>query len=796
MSKNKLVTKVEKNEPPALVLKDGTWINTERDFGKVLQLTENDTSITERPPNLLTDLLPHQRTTVKAMLDLETKRYIKIKNLPVGAHWGPTTPSPFYSDPVVETTAGVLSEALGSGKSFEIMALISLNPIPRNVSEISVIPFPRPDGIDSTYGVNEKTFSDHGFGIEVRKTYKTLFRQTVIFVGKSVLGQWTNYVKEYSNFKVLVIDNVLNLRKLYQMVFKPTKELNRKKLREFDIILVKNKIISGEFDVPEIAGTGLESTKTKPILTIFGELFKNMTFARVVLDDFDTINIPVTARVVPALFTWFISATTKENPSFATKTQKYYDIREIVSYSRPVYVDSWRNKDLFTYFNVCNVDTFINKSTNVGKVRYYSYKFTNPNEQFINALGAMGASDATSVMEMLNGDAVNTAAEAAGIKSTSVADIFEKILDTKWLLYKKYIDISNYIPQVYEVIDELPEYDDEDDDGKSKVTQAALTKLTNNIYLAGPLSQVSNIVKYRDISINSHVEDVEEEINGLKAENGKAIERVKDNLKQGECPICCESLSDVEGIMIMKCCGVTVCSGCVSSTLKLHNTGTNVQGTCPNCRRLVGFKEIVMIDKDIDFNRIIEEKIDDAPPPPPLVVDDDNTPLEPPEELNKFSCIVGLLKGKIFEDLRKVQRIRIDKICVGANDLPEPTEKERKAIIFANYNETLTNLETRLDKEKITFLRLQGTPKQIDTIVRRYKLPHDHAEAVNVLLINASEYCAGLNLQNTTDLIFTHKVIDKNVEAQLIGRAVRVGRTTNLNVHYVLYHNEFGYLQI
>jgi SNF2 family DNA or RNA helicase len=777
---------------------DGKWINTSRKYGSTLQLTEHDDAIEDKPGNLFTELLPHQKTAVKAMLDLENKRFVKIDNLPKnnGYSYGygnsQTTLCAHLKDVVVETTAGVLSEKLGSGKSFEMLALISLNPVPRNISEISTIPFPIPE--NGRYGYSsDATFIDKGFGIEVRKTYKKLFRQTVIFVSKSVLGQWTQYIKDYTNFKVLVIDNVMNLRKLYAMVFKPTKELNRKMLRKFDIILVKNKVISGEFDVPEIKGTGLEHTKTKPILTIFGELFRSIAFARVVLDDFDTINIPVTARVVPALFTWFISSTTKSCVGNKVSSKEYYDIRDIVTYNRPTYVESWKNKELFAYFNICNVDAFIDKSTNVGKVRYYSYKFTNPNEQYIGLIGAMGSEDSNAVMEMLNGDAVNTAAEAAGIKSTSVADIFEKILDTKWVKYKKYIEIGDYIPKVVEVVEEMDEPDPYDED--HKLTQAKLTRLSNNIHAAGPLHQVKTIIKYNEDEVIHHIDEVEAENNHLKAESGKAIERVKDNLKEGECPICCEELADVEGIMIMKCCGVTMCSDCVTSTLRLHNAGNNVQGTCPNCRRQVGFNQIVMIDKNIDINRIINEKINDEEPEPEPEpeIDENAEPEEPEEALNKFSCVVGLLNGKKFTDLRKVQNIKIGKILVGSNDLPEATEI--KALVFANFNETLTNLQERLDKEGITYLRLQGTPNQINQIVRRYKLTPDHPEAVNVLLINGAEYCAGLNLQNTTDLIFTHKVLDTNVEAQIVGRAVRVGRTKNLNVHYVLYHNEFGHLQ-
>ena len=42
------------------------------------------------------------------------------------------------------------------------------------------------------------------------------------------------------------------------------------------------------------------------------------------------------------------------------------------------------------------------------------------------------------------------------------------------------------------------------------------------------------------------------------------------------------------------------------------------------------------------------------------------------------------------------------------------------------------------------------------------------------------------------DIIFAHKVESKDIEMQIIGRAARYGRTCDLNIHYVLYDNEYN----
>jgi hypothetical protein len=56
-------------------------------------------------------------------------------------------------------------------------------------------------------------------------------------------------------------------------------------------------------------------------------------------------------------------------------------------------------------------------------------------------------------------------------------------------------------------------------------------------------------------------------------------------------------------------------------------------------------------------------------------------------------------------------------------------------------------------------------------------------------MLNAQHYGSGLNLQMATDIIIYHE-LDIELETQVIGRAQRLGRTTQLNVYYLLNDNE------
>ena len=104
-----------------------------------------------------------------------------------------------------------------------------------------------------------------------------------------------------------------------------------------------------------------------------------------------------------------------------------------------------------------------------------------------------------------------------------------------------------------------------------------------------------------------------------------------------------------------------------------------------------------------------------------------------------------------------------------------------KFLIFSMYDGSLKKIAELLNK---TSHQICGTMTRINNIVTEYK-----TGSIDVLLLNASHYGNGLNLENTTDLIFFHRMTSE-MEMQVIGRAQRLGRTDNLKVHYIVHQNE------
>lgn len=111
-------------------------------------------------------------------------------------------------------------------------------------------------------------------------------------------------------------------------------------------------------------------------------------------------------------------------------------------------------------------------------------------------------------------------------------------------------------------------------------------------------------------------------------------------------------------------------------------------------------------------------------------------------------------------------------------------KKNGKFLIFSNYDRTFDNIYDKLNENKIKFSRLIGSNIVIKNTIKQFESGN-----IQVLLLNATNYGSGLNLQMATDIIIYHE-LDQELETQVIGRAQRLGRTISLNVYYLLYDNE------
>jgi SNF2 family DNA or RNA helicase len=192
------------------------------------------------------------------------------------------------------------------------------------------------------------------------------------------------------------------------------------------------------------------------------------------------------------------------------------------------------------------------------------------------------------------------------------------------------------------------------------------------------------------------------------------------------CPIC---MNDFEKPTLVDCCAHKYCFTCLTIILQSsHNK-------CPICRKIITKNRMHVLDIESDVSNNSDDEIDE-----------------------------------------KV--IKKDKL----NELLNIIDNERRFIVFSNFDETFVKMEDEFYKNNIKYgiLNKNNSKDMID----RFK-----NNDINVLLLNTEYFGTGLNLQFATDIILYHRFVPE-FEEQIIGRAQRMGRTTKLNVYYLMYENE------
>jgi len=204
-------------------------------------------------------------------------------------------------------------------------------------------------------------------------------------------------------------------------------------------------------------------------------------------------------------------------------------------------------------------------------------------------------------------------------------------------------------------------------------------------------------------------------------------ETIKNNIDNVDKDQCPICVDTIVKPIFVRCCYHHFCSECLMNNFK-HTKNT----TCPLCRQ------------EINNNNM-------------FFVNEKSTNITDTIQKNKFEILYEILEKKNFNDRIL---IFIDKISL--------------------YDKFLTEFK----EKNIPFNILNGSIYKINNVILKY-----NSGEIPILLLNATSYGTGLNLQNTTDIILFNRM-DRCLESQIIGRAQRIGRTNQLKLHYIMYRNE------
>lgn len=200
------------------------------------------------------------------------------------------------------------------------------------------------------------------------------------------------------------------------------------------------------------------------------------------------------------------------------------------------------------------------------------------------------------------------------------------------------------------------------------------------------------------------------------------VERLNNEIKE-DCIIC---KGENRKPIFLPCCQNLICSECVISWI------CN-KPNCPLCRSEIKEDELIIITDKKEDNEFVKS-------------------LKSGKKITKPQIIVELIKSK----------------------------KSSKFIIFSNFDESFQPVKLLLDEEKINYCEIKGGKD-----IRAKNLASFKNNEVSVLFLNSKNNAAGINLQETTDIILYHNM-SQYCETQILGRANRIGRTKPLYVHHLI----------
>lgn len=239
----------------------------------------------------------------------------------------------------------------------------------------------------------------------------------------------------------------------------------------------------------------------------------------------------------------------------------------------------------------------------------------------------------------------------------------------------------------------------------------------------------SGVEIYGTTYLNSEISFWEKRVSDIE----KVINELKakyNSLLQDDCTIC---YSDIKDPILIPCCQNIFCGMCIMKWFETNKT-------CPMCRAAINIKELIYIKKDSSSEEKVEEK----------------------EE-----------KKNIEVKLSKQDKV-LEIVSKGLSE-------NKKFLIFSMYDESFSIIRRVFENNRINFVEISGTKASRDSKIKKFK-----ENKVSVVFLNSRFNGAGINLENATDIILYHEM-PQSIRDQVVGRALRIGRQEDLNIHNLVY---------
>ncbi len=276
-------------------------------------------------------------------------------------------------------------------------------------------------------------------------------------------------------------------------------------------------------------------------------------------------------------------------------------------------------------------------------------------------------------------------------------------------------------------------------------------------------------------------------------ETREKIKLIEERIKGVECCDIC--FDDINNPAVTGCCQNVFCFSCLAIAI----SGKNI---CPKCRDSLTLDKIMIInkksngedDEDEDEEKGKGKEGKEGKGKEGKGKEGKEGKLKSEKDINKERELA--LKELLDNSLNNDKYTNFEKII--EYKVKNFTKEKRKILVFSehegSFNAKITGV---LDKFNINYSRIKGTSASINKTLREYRgddlKPGD--KEIDVLLINSRFFGAGLNLQNSSDIIILHRQ-GADLLHQIIGRAQRIGRKDSLRVWKLYFNNEaYNYIE-
>jgi hypothetical protein len=382
------------------------------DIINIGSLDGNSPTIVDTFSNLKIELKEHQRTLLKACIELEETIHKPRCNSLIR----------------YQSNIGIMGDNVGSGKSVTMLALIAMKPVLNNYV------FPDEYSVYNNWGIIT-------YGNDNIKSAK--INSNVILVPHSIINQWETYIKTHTSLSYFKINSAKS------SVF------SKDKLETSNIILVSNNFFRTFIDQLNLLYNPIINLDEKP------EKIR-LVFDRFIIDEADNIKFGQDVYV-NSLFTWFITSSI-ENLLFPSGN--YIDKSDGKVGFKKVTVNGLHFKNFIRYLferisyssdgsskiikEIClkNSDDYVQRSFSLPLPNYLAYSCKTPNSIRL-LFGGDGLNSIEKIredlMEFINANDIVSLKEKLGFKVESTSSISDMITHNFRKTLNNEIKHRNYI---------------------------------------------------------------------------------------------------------------------------------------------------------------------------------------------------------------------------------------------------------------------------------------------------------------------------------------------------------------